>query len=535
MLVPFGESYTFSASPDTDYVVDRWYVDGVVAQIGGTSYTLSEIKAAHDVKVTFRNIYSTYTVSFAAGPGGSISGATPQILAYGGSCSPVTATADARYHFVNWTGSLTTANNPLTVENVMDNMDVTANFAHDTVQMTMSVSPPRGGNASPAGTTVVDTAVPTVISAAAATGFTFVNWDASPADNAVFGDASSADTTVTLSADAAVTANFAINSYTITFTAGQNGSLIGQTTQTADYGASCAPVTAVPDSGYCFKGWTGDYRGMKNPLVIAPVTKDMTITAEFVALPAATDMCYGKKYALDASAGGLANFASLSKVYTLYVDPLKGGAAKKASLKVLDKIVKGAAPLFVNCQWTRFIILFDKKLWAKTLTCEQNIALRGTIEPLPTALFVTGKEATGKVVTDQDTRIVMTLVPPEITGVYDVNEGMVFSTTTGQTLTLRGLFFGTTPPVAWMEYPVYDSQGQVKEIKMLKLKLSKPLKYADAKNVIGRSCMDVETGLSEITVFTPAAWPKGWDHGVGHNIVIDNKIGRATITFRTEK
>jgi hypothetical protein len=68
---------------------------------------------------------------------------------------------------------------------------------------------------------------------------------------------------------------------------------------------------------------------------------------------------------------------------------------------------------------------------------------------------------------------------------------------------------------------------------MLKLKNSKIMKYMDAKLIPGKSCMDVETGLSEMTVSVPATWPKGWNHGIEHNIVIDNKIGRATIDFRT--
>ena len=41
-----------------------------------------------------------------------------------------------------------------------------------------------------------------------------------------------------------MTANFAINTYTLTYTAGANGTLAGTTPQTVNYGASGTPVTA---------------------------------------------------------------------------------------------------------------------------------------------------------------------------------------------------------------------------------------------------------------------------------------------------
>jgi hypothetical protein len=47
--------------------------------------------------------------------------------------------------------------------------------------------------------------------------------------------------------------------------------------------------------------------------------------------------------------------------------------------------------------------------------------------------------------------------------------------------------------------------------------------------------MDVKNGLSQLTVTMPDGWPDTWDHSEFHNIVIDNKIGRATIQFQTEE
>jgi uncharacterized repeat protein (TIGR01451 family) len=73
--------------------------------------------------------------------------------------------------------------------------------------------------------------------------------------------------------------------HTVTFVAGAHGSLTGDLSQTVGYGSDCTAVTAVPDVGYHFTGWTGDYIGGENPLTITNVTADMTVGANFAALP----------------------------------------------------------------------------------------------------------------------------------------------------------------------------------------------------------------------------------------------------------
>ena len=52
------------------------------------------------------------------------------------------------------------------------------------------------------------------------------------------------DTNVT--ADMTVTATFAINTYTLTYTAGANGTITGTSPQTVAHGASGTAVTAAP-------------------------------------------------------------------------------------------------------------------------------------------------------------------------------------------------------------------------------------------------------------------------------------------------
>ncbi len=53
-----------------------------------------------------------------------------------------------------------------------------------------------------------------------------------------------------------VTANFAINVYTLTYTAGSNGSITGTSPQMVNHGGSGTAVTAVPNTGYHFVDWS---------------------------------------------------------------------------------------------------------------------------------------------------------------------------------------------------------------------------------------------------------------------------------------
>ncbi len=86
--------------------------------------------------------------------------------------------------------------------------DVRLTVSDATVSLTMAASPGGGGTTNPAGTTPQIANTPVSISAAPNAGYQFLNWSASPACNAGFGNANAASTTVTLTGDCTVTANF---------------------------------------------------------------------------------------------------------------------------------------------------------------------------------------------------------------------------------------------------------------------------------------------------------------------------------------
>ena len=190
----------------------------------------------------------TYTLTYTAGANGMISGTSPQTVISGGSGTAVTAVPDTGYHFVNWSDAST--DNPRTDTNVMGDISVTANFAINTYTLTYTA----GANGSIVGTSpqmVNYGGDGTLVTATPDTGYHFVSWSD--------GYPTAARTDTNVMADVNATATFAINTYTLTYTAGANGSIVGTSPQMVNYGGDGTLVTATPDTGYHFVSWSDGY------------------------------------------------------------------------------------------------------------------------------------------------------------------------------------------------------------------------------------------------------------------------------------
>ena len=144
------------------------------------------------------------------------------------------------------------------------------------------------------------TAVPT-------NGYHFVNWS----------DSSTANprTDVNVTNNITVTANFAINTYTLIYIGGPNGTLTGTTTQTVNYAASGTAVSAVANSGYAFTNWS-DGR-LANPRTDANVTNNLTVTANFVAVNLAPPAITNCNMATSGNAFTLTGTGAAGQVYVL--------------------------------------------------------------------------------------------------------------------------------------------------------------------------------------------------------------------------
>jgi uncharacterized repeat protein (TIGR02543 family) len=127
-------------------------------------------------------------------------------------------------------------------------MGITANFAIN--QYTVTVGSTAGGSTDQDGSHTINHGDTLTITASPDTGYHFTGWsgDASGTANPL---------TVTVTSNTAITANFAINQYTVTGTSGANGSIAVTGATTVTYGSDLA-FTATPAAGYQVDEWSVD-------------------------------------------------------------------------------------------------------------------------------------------------------------------------------------------------------------------------------------------------------------------------------------
>ena len=249
------------AQPDTGYHFVGW-------SDGFTEAARTDTNVTADITVTALFEINTYTLTYLAGANGAIDGPTPQAVNHGSNGTAVTAVAAEGYHFVDWSDGRT--DTPRTDTNVTGPLTVTANFVINTYPLTY-LAGPNGSISGPAEQLVNHGGNGEAVTAAPAEGYHFVDWSDGRTDTP------RTDTNVT--GPLTVTANFAINTYTLAYLAGENGSISGPSPQTVPYSGSGEAVTAVPASGYHFVNWS-DGR-TDNPRTDGPVTGDLTVTALF--------------------------------------------------------------------------------------------------------------------------------------------------------------------------------------------------------------------------------------------------------------
>lgn len=404
--------------------------------------------------------------------------------------------------------------------------------------LTMAVSPDSSGTTEPtAGTHTVSGSQSIV--ATAGTGNYFVNWTAT--ENATIADSSASSTTVVLSGDATVTANFAAIPATATLTMAVSPDSSGTTdpavgTHTVNTQEAIS-ISATAGDGYSFSIWTvsgnGTLADSSSASTTVTLTSDATVTAVFTTGSSGTAVTYGSLLTLTPS--DLTDFEGDSfpkkpKVYGLYDDPVKGTEDKKANMKV---IYDSGNPESVQCEWKKAVPLFNKKDIGKDQTTEDYISglTGGVISPVVCDLQALATDTAGNKNTYDAGQC--SIVPPIISHVY-ASDGTteITSAGAGDTIIITGRYFGSKIPKVWLEYV---KKGNVKPKKCKVDKNS--LRFEDAKGK--PSCMEVDAesadyGSSRISVILPSKWPNGWnDESTEHNIVIDNKIGRATIDFTT--
>lgn len=242
------------------------------ASLGSTNPVTFTITGQHTITAVFKPQQFTLTVTASPGDKGSVA-KSPNKATYNlNEQVTLTATPVAGWVFAGWSGDLTGATNPATVT-VTKNMAITATFAQS-FTITTSVNPAGGGSIAlnpPKATYQPGEQVQ--VTATANSGYSFTNWS-----GGLTGTTN--PTTVTVNSNLNITANFSAATYTFLATSAGNGSVSWEPNKPLYGDGEIVTVTATPDSGYYFVGWTGDRTSAANPLEVT-ISGNTSIVANF--------------------------------------------------------------------------------------------------------------------------------------------------------------------------------------------------------------------------------------------------------------
>ena len=235
--VACGDNATFTFAPETGWHFTGLLVDGELVE-AADSYTFTDVREGHAITAQFA--IDEFTVTATVGDGGSVT-PTDTAVTYGSSVNVEITAADCyRIDSVFADGTYVGAVTSYTFENVADHHTLTATFRPDEYEITASVE--GSGTITPAGTTTVSCGENATFTFAPETGWHFTGLlvDGEPveaADSYTFTDVREGHT---------ITAQFAIDEFTVTATAGDGGS-VTPTDTTVTYGSSVTVEITTDD------------------------------------------------------------------------------------------------------------------------------------------------------------------------------------------------------------------------------------------------------------------------------------------------
>lgn len=255
----YNESPVFTITPAAGYGIVNVTVDG--NSVGAVStYTFPALRADHTLAATFAQYQ--YTITASAGNGGTISPVGTSNLVSGGN-QTYTITPATGYHVsdVYVDGASVGAVTSYTFSNVTANHTIFAAFAAN--EYTVTVNQPANGIITPGTTTVLYQATPTfVITPNTGYSVTAITLNGTNVmSQATNNNGVYTYTLPAVTANATLTATTTIKSYTITATAGSNGSISNSGATTVNFGGN-ASYTITPSAGYVVDNVTVDDMNM---------------------------------------------------------------------------------------------------------------------------------------------------------------------------------------------------------------------------------------------------------------------------------
>lgn len=265
IVTQFDDGTAVAAIPQTNHHFVQW-------SDGSISNPRTDRNVTSSIDVTALFAIDQYAVTTASNGNGSIM--PPSQLVNHGSAVSFGVTPAIGYHVASMVGDTCLPTDAgggnWSASNITAPCVVSANFAINEYGLTYS----SGANGSLGGElsqTVTHGGTGSAVTAIPAANHHFVQWSDGLTNNP--------RTEVNVTGDINVVAQFAIDTFSLSYAAASNGSIAGMTSQTVDYGAAGSAVTPTPAAGYRFLQWSD--ASTANPRTDVGVTANLAVTATF--------------------------------------------------------------------------------------------------------------------------------------------------------------------------------------------------------------------------------------------------------------
>ena len=275
----YGSSVKSTATPATGYNFTKW-VDETGDESTTNPYPGWEITKNRTIQAVFT--IKSYSITLAsqfriAETGDFTGGTTGGTVSGGGTVTHGTsvtakATPATGYSFAGWyEGSNKVSDDASYTFSATDNRSLTARFQRQWFTVTFTAG--TGGSVAPISARV-EYGGEASSTATAAAGYTFSGWSD--------GTKTAKLTVTNVTANATYTAEYTMNTYTVTYVKGTGIATISKTSEVVSWGANATGCTATVTTGYTFDGWYNGATRVSTSLTYAPtaVESNLTLTAK---------------------------------------------------------------------------------------------------------------------------------------------------------------------------------------------------------------------------------------------------------------
>jgi uncharacterized repeat protein (TIGR02543 family) len=270
---PVGTVVDLTTTPGISWQFTGWSGD----LIGSTNPATITMDTDKTITATFTQLEYTLTIN-TIGAGTVIKSLDQTSYQYG-DVVQLTAVPDTGWLFTGWSDDLTEDANPGSITITGNNL-VTATFTQN--EYTLTINSIGGGTVATSPNPPYHYGDIIQLTATATLGYTFSGWSGDLTD-------STNPMTITMDADKTVTASFTQIEYALDLTIAGSGSVARTPDQTTYYYGDVVLLTAIPETGWLFTGWSTDLIGSTNPAIIT-IDGNKAVTATFTQIEYTLDI-----------------------------------------------------------------------------------------------------------------------------------------------------------------------------------------------------------------------------------------------------